>query len=109
MVDDKGKLTEHGNAAMGLHGMNYNVYMEQARRYADEITKIEQELASDKYNQDLIDRKDELLELQRESVLAAEEEKQAMIDLVTEGIEAELDALDELIDKYKDALDEAKD
>lgn len=109
MVDDKGKLTEHGNAAMGLHGMNYNVYMEQARRYADEITKIEQELASDKYNQDLIDRKDELLELQRESVLAAEEEKQAMIDLVTEGIEAELDALDGLIDKYKDALDEAKD
>lgn len=109
MVDDKGKLTEHGNAAMGLHGMNYNVYMEQARRYADEITKIEQELASDKYNQDLIDRKDELLELQRESVLAAEEEKQAMIDLVTEGIEAELDALDELIDKYKDSLNSIKD
>ena len=109
MVDDKGKLTEHGNAAMGLHGMNYNVYMEQARRYADEIAKIEQELASDKYNQDLIDRKDELLELQRESVLAAEEEKQAILDLIEEGVEAELDALDNLIDKYKDALDATQD
>ncbi len=109
MVDESGKLTEHGNAAMGLHGVNYNVYMEQARRYADEIAKIEQDLASDKYNQNLIDRKEELLELQRESVLAAEEEKQAMVDLITEGIEAELDALDDLIDKYKDALDEAKD
>jgi len=109
MVDDNGKLTEYGNAAMGLHGVNYNVYMEQAQRYADELAKIESDLANDPANQTLIDRKEELLELQRESVLAAEDEKQAMIDLVKEGIEAELDALDNLINKYKDALDATKD
>ena len=109
MFDENGKITEYGNAAMGLHGVNYNVYLHQAKQYADEIVNIEKELASDPYNQDLIDRKEELLGLQRDSVLAAEEEKQAMIDLVTQGIEAELDALQDLIDKYAEALDSAKD
>ena len=109
MVDDNGAFTEYGNASMGLHGVNYNVYLHQAKQYADEIANIEKELASDPYNQDLIDRKEELLGLQRDSVLAAEEEKQAMIDLVTQGIEAELDALQDLIDKYAEALDSAKD
>ena len=109
MVDESGKLTEYGNASMGLHGVNYNIYLHQAKQYADEIANIEKELASDPYNQDLIDRKEELLGLQRDSVLAAEEEKQAMIDLATQGIEAELDALQDLIDKYAEALDSAKD
>ena len=109
MVDGNGNLTSYGNAAMGLHGVNYNVYLKQSRQYADEITNIEKELASDPYNQDLIDRKEELLGLQRESILAAEDEKQAMIDLIKEGIDAQLDSLQDLIDKYKDALDSAKD
>lgn len=109
MVDEKGNMTEYGNAAMGLHGVNYNVYMELAQKYADEIAKIEKELASDEYNQDLIERKEDLLEAQRDSILAAEEEKQAIVDLVKEGFDAELDSLDDLIDKYKDALDSTKD
>ncbi len=109
LVDESGNLTANGDAAMGLHGVNYNVYMEQAKRYAEELAKIESELATDAYNQDLIDRKEKLLDLQRKSILAAEEEKQAMVDLVTEGIEAELDALDDLINKYTEALDSAKD
>lgn len=109
MVDKSGNLTEHGNAAMGLHGVNYNVYMEQAKRYAEELAEIESDIANDPANQTLIDRREELLELQRDSILAAEEEKQAMVDLVKDGIDAQLDALDELIDKYKDALDGAKD
>ena len=109
MVDGNGNLTNYGNAAMGLHGVNYNVYLKQSRQYADEISNIEKELASDPYNQDLIDRKEELLGLQRESILAAEDEKQAMIDLIKEGIDAQLDSLQDLIDKYKDALDSAKD
>ena len=109
MTDDDGNLTQFGNAALGLHGVNYNVYMEQAKRYAKEIANLEKDIANDKGNQTLIDRKKELLELQRESILAAEDEKQAMIDLVTEGIESELSAVDKLIDKYKDALDSVKD
>ena len=109
MVDDKGAFTEFGNAAMGLHGVNYNVYLKQSQQYAAELAKIEAELAANPYNQDLIDRKEELLGLQRDSILAAEDEKQAMIDLVKEGIDAQCDAMKDLIDKYKEALDGAKD
>ena len=109
MVDDKGAFTEFGNAAMGLHGVNYNVYLKQSQQYAAELAKIEAELATNPYNQDLIDRKEELLGLQRDSILAAEDEKQAMIDLVKEGIDAQCDAMKDLIDKYKEALDSAKD
>lgn len=109
MVDDKGAFTEFGNAAMGLHGVNYNVYLKQSQQYAAELAKIEAELATNPYNQDLIDRKEELLGLQRDSILAAEDEKQAMIDLVKEGIDAQCDAMKDLIDKYKEALDGAKD
>ncbi len=109
LVDKSGNLTKQGSASVGLHGVNYNIYLEQAQRYANEISKIESELANDKNNQTLIDRRNELLGLQRDSVRAAEDEKKAIVDLIKDGIEAQVDALDDLIDKYKDALDSAKD
>lgn len=109
MHDENGKLTDEGMATMGLHSQNYNVYMAQADQYASEIEKINAELANDPNNTELIERREELLELQRESILAAEDEKQAMIALVDEGIQAELDAMQELIDAYTNALDSAKD
>ena len=109
MYDDDGNLTEEGMATIGLHGQNYNVYMEQASQYAEEIKKIEEDIAKDPYNQDLIERKQELIELQRESILAAEDEKQSIKDLVEEGINKELEALQELIDKKKEALQSEKD
>lgn len=109
LFDDKGNLTNEGMSVLGLHAVDYNVLMAQADKYAEEMCKIEQELANDPYNTDLIERRQELLELQRESILAAEDEKQAIIDLVQNGIDEELDKLKELIDAYKDALDSAKD
>lgn len=109
LYDDKGQLTDEGMSTMGLHGVNYNVYMAQADKYAQEIAKIDKDLANDPYNQDLAQRRQELLELQQEMILAAEDEKEAIRDMVKEGIELELDALQELIDKYTDALDRQKD
>ena len=109
LYDDKGQLTNEGKSTMGLHGVNYNVYMAQADKYAQEIAKIDKDLAKDPYNQDLAQRRQELLELQQEMILAAEDEKEAIRDMVKEGIELELDALQELIDKYTDALDRQKD
>ncbi|MBD5115785.1 MAG: hypothetical protein HDT46_11450, partial [Ruminococcaceae bacterium] len=108
LYDDKGNFTDKGLAALGLHAQNYNVYMAQADKYYRELLSIEKELASDPYNTDLVKRKEELLELQQKSILAAEDEKQAMIDLAKSGIEAELSALKELIQAYTDALDSAK-
>ena len=109
LYTDKGQFTDTGMASMGLHGQNYNVYMAQADKYAEELLRINKEIADDPNNITLLERRDELLEAQRESILAAEDEKQAIVDLVRDGIEIELDALQELIDKYTDSLDTAKD
>ena len=109
LYEDNGQLTDEGKATMGLHGQNYNVYMGQADRYGEEIAKLDSQIASDPYDQELLERRQELLELQQESILNAEEEKNAIRDMVEEGIELELDALQELIDKRNEALDSAQD
>ena len=108
LFDDKGKITDQGKATMGLHGVNYNTYMSQADEYRKEMEKIDEELSKDPYNQDLIERRRELLELQQESIIAAEDEKQAIHDLVEDGIKKELDSLQDLIDKYTDAISSTK-
>lgn len=109
LFEDNGQLNNLGMATMGLHGQNYNVYMAQADKYAEEIKQINKELAEDPYNTKLLDRREELLKTQRESILNAEEEKAAIVSLVKEGIEKELDSLKKLIDKYNESMDKAKD
>lgn len=109
MFDDDGKMTEQGLATLGLHGVNYNTYMAQADKYKEEMLRISEELAKDPYNQKLIDRKNELVDAQQKSILSAENEKDAMKDLIKDGIENELDSLQDLIDKYLDAIQAQKD
>lgn len=109
LYGDRGQLTNEGMATMGLHGLDYNTYMAQADEYAKEILNIDKQLAKDPYNQDLVDRREELLELQQEMILAAEDSKQAIKEMVEDGIELELDALNDLIEKYKETIDNAKD
>ena len=109
LYDDKGQFNNEGMATMGLHGQNYNVYMAQADQYAEELLSINKQLAKDPYNTELIARREELLGLQQDSIKAAEAEKQAIVDMVEEGINRELESLKNLIDTYTDALDSAKD
>lgn len=108
LFDDNGKFTEQGVATVGLHAQNYNTYMYQADEYAKEVSEIDKQLAKG-YSKDLEDRRRELIGLQRDMILAAEDEKNVIRDLVEEGIEFELEALDERIQKYQDALDAQKD
>ena len=75
----------------------------------EDFKKAFQELAKDPYNQKLIDRKNELVDAQQKSILSAENEKDAMKDLIKDGIENELDSLQDLIDKYLDAIQAQKD
>ena len=109
LYDDKGQFTDQGTATAGLYGVNYNVAMAQADQYAEEIKKIEKELAKDPFDTDLKDRYYELVEAQQDAILSAQDYKENIRDLVEEGIELELDALQELIDKRNEALDSQKD
>lgn len=109
LFDKKGQITGEGLAAMGLHGERYNVYMAENDRYAEEIRKLDEEIANDPYNTTLLERREEMIAAQRESILAAQDEKTAIQNLVRQGIELELKSMQELIDKYNDSLDTAKD
>lgn len=109
LFDDNGKLTDKGMATMGLHGQNYNTYMYAADEYAKQVAELDKQIQKDPYDQELINRRRELIGLQRDSILAAEDEKQAIKDLVSEGIEKELDALQERIDLHNEELDSMKD
>lgn len=102
LFDDKGNITDKGKATMGLHGVNYNTYMSQADQYRKEMDAIQKEIDADPYNQTLIDRRKELLELQREAIQNAEDEKDAIKDLVEDGIKKQLDSLQDLIDKFNE-------
>lgn len=111
MYDDKngGQITEYGKATFGLHGVKHNTLMAQADEYRKEMEKIDEQLKSDPFNQTLIDRRNELLKLQQDSITSAKQEKDAIKDLVEDGINSQLDALQKLIDKYTDLLDTNKD
>lgn len=109
LYTDKGQFTSEGKSVAGLHAVDYNTYMSQADDYAKEMQKINSELAKDPANIELEKRRDELLKLQQESIMAAEDEKQAIVDMVKEGIELELSSLQDLIDTHNEALDSAKD
>ena len=109
MYDENGNLSDNGMAAAGLRAEKYGIYMAQADKYAEEIKRINKELADDPNNTKLIKRRDELLASQRDSILAAKSEKEAMVSLVSEGINVELDAIKKLIDTYTESLDSAKD
>ena len=109
LYDEDGNITNDGLTVQGLHAQNYETYLKQADYYAKKIAEIETELANDPANTTLLNKKQEYIEMQRESVLSAQDEKNAMIDLIKEGYDKQIDALSELIQKKKDALSAEKD
>ena len=109
LYDDNGQLTNEGKATMGLHGVAYNTLMTQADQAGIEAAKLKEQLEDDPYDTELEERYREMISLQQEYILAAQSEKEAIRDLVEEGIQSELDALDERIEKYNEALDSQKD
>lgn len=109
LYEDNGQLTDEGMATMGQYGVKYNVYMAQANKYAKKIKELQADLAKDPYNQDIANQLQEYIEAQQEAILNAEDMKNSIKDMVSDGIDKELDALQKLIDKRNDALDAAKD
>lgn len=107
--EETGEYTKLGSARMGMLAIQYDTYLNESARYAAELKSIEKDIAQDPYNQDLLDRRNELLEAQRDAISNALKEREAIKSLVEEGIEAQLNALQKLIDKYKEALQSQKD
>lgn len=109
MSDEAGNLTSDAMAVLGMHAQKMDTFIGKSQRYAEEISRLDGEISKDPLNQTLIERRKELLKLQRESILAAKDEKTAMKDLISDGFNAQLESLRKLIDAYNDSLDSAKD
>ena len=108
LFNDNGSFTDNGLATLGLRAENYNIYLAQSKDYARQIQKINEDIANDPYNTDLIKQRQSWIELQQESILNAEKEKQAIKSLVQDGINKELESFKELIDARKESLNNEK-
>lgn len=109
LIDDMGSYTSEGLSTLALHKSNYDVNLAEAKGYTEELKQLRQELADNPVNQKLIDRENELQKAQRDTILSAYKEKQAMIDLEKEVIQKQIEAMNKLIDKKKEALNVEKD
>lgn len=109
MVDkDSGKFTEYGTATLGLHQTNYENYLAQANAYQNEYNSLMDKIAKGEESiadENVIKRLRELQDGHRNAKLSAENELQAIQDLVKQGYESQLDILSKLIDKYKKLKD----
>ena len=108
MFDDNG-ITEHGQATLGLHAVNYNVYMQKADEYKKALEELDEAYANDSLNQDYLERRDELLEQHRDMIISAESEKEALKDLMSQGYDTLLESMQKIIDKRKEMMNQMKD
>ncbi len=108
LVDENGSYTNEGWTTAGLHAQNFNTYLRQAEEYANMIDKINKQLADDSNNTVLLEQKQEYIKAQRDSILSAQDEREAIINLIKDGYDKQLDSLGKVIDKYKDLLSSIK-
>ena len=109
MFDDRGIVNNEGIAGFGVLSAQYNVAMQEAKKYAEEIKNINDDIKDDEFNQDLIDRRQELYESQRKAIENANKYKESIVDLVETGIKKQIESLKDLISNYTDLMDAQKD
>lgn len=109
LFDDKGNFTKYADATLALHNSNYEVYMANAREYAEEMKALEEDIANGIIGGTLAeDRYRELEDARRDAIQSAQDEKNAILDLVENGLQKELDYLNEIIDKKRESLKQEK-
>ena len=109
LIDDYGNLTDWGWTSISLYQSQFETYAHLVQNYRDEIAELDAEFANDSLNKDYIERRQELLEQEREYILAQQEAKNAIIDLIQDAYDQQLDKLQEIIDKKKESLQAEKD
>ena len=109
ITDDNGNMTKEGQAAQALLAQKYQLYLNQAKAYKDEISKINEDLANDPYDKELLDRKQDLIDKEQEAIKSAMSEKDAIKDLTNDAYTDFIDKLGDVIDKYKELMDTMKD
>lgn len=110
LFDDNGKTTDFGLASMGINAEAYDVAMSQANKYTEQIKSLKEQLTNgtitqDQYNEQL----EKCVSGQQEAIKSAIAYKNAIVDLVEDGLNKERDALAENIEMQKEKLESEKD
>lgn len=100
LFNDKGHLTKYADATLGLHFSSYDAYIQKAKDYEEEIKDLEGQLATG--GQEVLDKYNERVDAHQEAINAAQQEKQAILDLINDGYQKQLDYLNETIEKRKE-------
>lgn len=106
--DETGGITDNGRAVAYLRAVQYETLLKQAEEYRKELSAIEKEISNNPSDINLIERKEELYEAYRDCITGAGDEKEAIIDLYTNGYEALSNKLKELVAEYEELLDAEK-
>lgn len=106
LTDDSGKLTDLGLAKMALYAQQLANAKQEAANYGEAINSLDDMLndgliTQDEYNQRLYD----YTSAQNSAIFASKQAKDAILDLVKNGIQTEIDAKKKLVDETKAALD----
>lgn len=109
ITDDNGNITKEGQAAQALLAQKYQLYLNQAKAYKDEIAKIDADLANNPYDKELLDRKQDLIDKEQEAIKSAMSEKDAIKNLTNDAYNDFIDKLGDAIDKYKELMSTMKD
>lgn len=112
LLDEKGDYTSAGVAVQGQHAQNYDNYLYQAQQSKNELKILDDKYSKLKIGdagyEDYISTRNHLLTSSQDAIMAAENEKKAIVDLCKNGIDAKINSYKEMIDKQKEALDAEK-
>ena len=110
LFDDKGNITDDGLTAMGLTAMNYDTYMAQADKYKQWQAEVQTMYDNgDIGYEEYTSKMREYQQGQRQSIQSAKDCRDAVIDYMKQGLDAQNEALAESIDKQKELLRSEKD
>lgn len=107
MFTSGGDYTAEGLSVQGLHLQNFETYQRIADEYREALESLDRQYANDQNNTRYLERRKNLLSSFQDTITAAEAEKQAVIDLANEGIQALIDAEREAAEVKKEAVNAA--
>ena len=99
-----GNWTETATAIQGLRVNSLEILKQQNEEVAEEIKKVNADLANDPNNKKLLERRNALIDQQQDIIKGITQEKQSIKSLIQEGYETFLNYLQKSIDKRKEAL-----
>ena len=109
LFDDNGMITDDGITAMGLTIQDYDTYLAEAEKYKQMQADLKEMYANGEIGDEEYESKmREYSQGQREMIKNEKDCKDATIDYVKQGLDAQNDALQKAIDKQKELLQKEK-